>query len=133
MKIKDFIAALQQHDPEMDVAVLDWRMNILSDLGDGSGDGLYPEFRLEVMADEEQRPGITEEDRKAASWLAILIDNPQLDDAFEEPRRCRVCGCTDDNCMECVLKTGHPCHWVEADLCSACADQISSQPEKLAS
>src|SRR5690348_9219771 len=104
MKLKDFIAALQQHDPEMEVAILDWRMNILSDLGDGGGDGIYPEPRLEVISDEEERPGIAEEDRKAASWLAILIDNPTLEDAFEEPRKCRVCGCTDDNCMQCVLK-----------------------------
>lgn len=36
-------------------------------------------------------------------------------------RVCRVCGCTDDNCIQCVRKTGRPCHWVEEDLCSACA------------
>jgi hypothetical protein len=35
-------------------------------------------------------------------------------------RRCRVCGCTDDNCIQCIEKTGKPCHWIEADLCSAC-------------
>lgn len=45
----------------------------------------------------------------------------------EEPanttlRRCRVCGCTDDDCSQCIEKTGEPCHWVEADLCSACAE-----------
>lgn len=38
------------------------------------------------------------------------------------PRRtCRVCGCTDRNCAGCIAKTGEPCSWVEADLCSACA------------
>jgi hypothetical protein len=37
-----------------------------------------------------------------------------------EIRRCRVCGCTDDDCRQCIEKTGHPCHWVEEDLCSAC-------------
>lgn len=36
-------------------------------------------------------------------------------------RVCRVCGCTNDNCIQCVRKTGRPCHWVEDDLCSACA------------
>lgn len=35
-------------------------------------------------------------------------------------RACRECGCTDDDCLQCVLKTGEPCHWVEWDLCSAC-------------
>jgi hypothetical protein len=39
---------------------------------------------------------------------------------FEVPT-CRVCGCTDDDCTQCIGRTGHPCRWVEADLCSACA------------
>lgn len=34
-------------------------------------------------------------------------------------RTCRTCGCTDANA--CVTD-GHPCHWVEPDLCSRCAD-----------
>ncbi len=36
-------------------------------------------------------------------------------------RSCRVCGCTDDDCRQCIARTGRPCHWVEPDLCSACA------------
>lgn len=35
-------------------------------------------------------------------------------------RTCRVCGCTDDDCSQCIAKTGTPCSWVEDDLCSAC-------------
>lgn len=35
---------------------------------------------------------------------------------------CRVCGCTDDDCTGCVERTGSPCSWVEADLCSACVE-----------
>lgn len=35
-------------------------------------------------------------------------------------RQCRVCGCTDDDCASCLERTGQPCWWVEADLCSAC-------------
>jgi ParB/RepB/Spo0J family partition protein len=37
-------------------------------------------------------------------------------------RKCRICGCTDDDCQQCVEKTGEPCYWVEDDLCSACAE-----------
>lgn len=33
---------------------------------------------------------------------------------------CQVCGCTDDDCSECVERTGGPCSWVEPSLCSAC-------------
>lgn len=35
-------------------------------------------------------------------------------------RKCRACGCTDDDCRQCIEKTGKPCSWVEQDLCSAC-------------
>lgn len=37
-------------------------------------------------------------------------------------RTCRVCGCTDNNCQQCIDKIGSPCHWVEEDLCSACVE-----------
>ena len=51
------------------------------------------------------------------------IPAKQLDTAtdFEEIQTCRVCGCTDANCRQCIEKTGSPCHWVAPDLCSACA------------
>lgn len=39
---------------------------------------------------------------------------------IEEARKCRVCGCTDLDCSGCFKRTGEPCHWVAADLCSAC-------------
>lgn len=35
-------------------------------------------------------------------------------------RKCRVCGCTDDNCQQCIERTGRPCYWVAGNLCSAC-------------
>lgn len=43
---------------------------------------------------------------------------PEVDSLQE--RTCRICGCTENDCRQCVEKTGHPCHWVSADLCSAC-------------
>jgi hypothetical protein len=33
-------------------------------------------------------------------------------------RRCRVCGCTE---ASACMHEGQPCHWVDLDLCSACA------------
>lgn len=37
------------------------------------------------------------------------------------PKRvCRVCGCTDDDCSQCIKAQGYPCYWVEPDLCSRC-------------
>ena len=38
----------------------------------------------------------------------------------DQTRRCRVCGCHDDDCLPCILRTGQPCFWFEPDLCSAC-------------
>lgn len=37
---------------------------------------------------------------------------------------CRICGCTDNDCSQCVEKTGRPCYWVDDihTLCSACDD-----------
>ena len=35
-------------------------------------------------------------------------------------RTCRICGCTDNDCRQCIAKTGEPCSWIEKDLCSAC-------------
>jgi hypothetical protein len=40
---------------------------------------------------------------------------------MDNKRTCRVCGCTDDNCRQCIEKRGYPCVWVEDDLCSSCA------------
>ena len=37
--------------------------------------------------------------------------------------KCGRCGCTDDNCSGCVERSGHPCHWVGPNLCSACAEE----------
>jgi len=47
-------------------------------------------------------------------------------------RKCRVCGCTYGDCSGCIEKAGIPCHWVEEDLCSACADEAAKkkQPKK---
>ena len=45
---------------------------------------------------------------------------------MEGKKKCRVCGCTDGNCRQCIERTGRPCYWVEDDLCSACAEAVSN-------
>jgi hypothetical protein len=37
---------------------------------------------------------------------------------------CRICRCTDDDCRGCIARTGAPCCWIEADLCSACSPGV---------
>ena len=45
-------------------------------------------------------------------------------------RKYRVCGCIDDDCHQCIEKTGQPCYWIEWDLCSACAPAIQEDENK---
>jgi hypothetical protein len=48
---------------------------------------------------------------------------------IEDPigiRECRVCGCTDTDCSDCIVDQGYPCYWVEYDLCSRCFDGPTS-------
>ncbi|HXS55773.1 MAG TPA: PRTRC system protein E [Hanamia sp.] len=51
--------------------------------------------------------------------------------AIKTVRTCRICGCTDDNCIQCIEKTGSPCHWIEGDLCSACLDVLVEKSNAL--
>ena len=46
-------------------------------------------------------------------------------------RKCRICGCTDDNCEKCITIIDHPCSWVEDDLCSACQPLIQMSNDEL--
>lgn len=51
--------------------------------------------------------------------LSLLID-AEIQRRSEQVAFCRVCGCADLDCKQCIERTGEPCHWVEPDLCSAC-------------
>lgn len=37
-------------------------------------------------------------------------------------RKCRRCGCTDNDCSGCIARTGFPCSWAAKlkDVCTAC-------------
>ncbi len=38
--------------------------------------------------------------------------------------KCRICGCDDEHACETLVG---PCHWVEPDLCSACARRLEME------
>ena len=61
--------------------------------------------------------GLCAEVERMNMLKAMVLDEAALDQAAS----CRRCGCSDLDCSECVERTGEPCWWVEADLCSACA------------
>lgn len=82
-------------------------------------------------ASTEAQPAVTTQAAVAeASAPNPNRDTPREVDVELEPigRRCRACGCTDDDCSQCVERTRHPCSWVEEDLCSACDDEIEHCP-----
>lgn len=53
---------------------------------------------------------------------SVLCHIPALEKALAAQRRCRVCGCTDENA--CAPTS---CYWVEADLCSECGGKEAAR------
>jgi hypothetical protein len=71
--------------------------------------------------------GVTLQERCDESWETVVQgEHPGWTPGADEERRCRVCGCTDEDCSGCIERTGEPCYWVEEDLCSAC---VGSSPQ----
>ena len=46
---------------------------------------------------------------------------------YVKKRKCKVCGCTDDDCRQCIEAQGFACYWVEPDLCSRCESEAVSK------
>lgn len=59
------------------------------------------------------------------AWAALWIRHQLRQRAAM--RACRVCGCTDDRA--CITALG-PCHWIGADLCSACPTPTDVHPRR---
>lgn len=38
-------------------------------------------------------------------------------------QHCIKCGCTDEDCSQCIEATGEACHWVGPGKCSRCFDE----------
>ena len=58
--------------------------------------------------------------------VAALTSAPPVAEPDAAVRACRVCDCTEDDCSGCIERTGEPCWWIAADLCSACAVDVCS-------
>ena len=72
----------------------------------------------------ERYTSYTKELRDCSELYIEDVWNFKLNEKAEsEERKCRVCGCTQNDCRQCIEKTGEPCHWVEDDLCSACVEE----------
>ena len=74
----------------------------------------WPEtFDLGGIVGEAVMLGVVSRNAECLQWTDGLIMEPG----------CRVCGCTEHDCRQCVEKTGQPCSWADAEktICSACA------------
>jgi hypothetical protein len=86
-----------------------------------SDDSSFPRF-VAAHAEEEELnaliPLITEQKDKPLGRLALRIVAASL----TQPGTCMICECTEDDCRECIERTGLPCSWVNENrtLCSAC-------------
>lgn len=88
----------------------------------GSGE---PRF-VALLLDEEELDALVPliggvkkpEDLTPAGRVALRI----VAAAVCPPGECMVCECTDDDCSQCIARTGEPCAWVNSSrtLCSAC-------------
>jgi len=58
-----------------------------------------------------------------------LLDQVVFGEPVFEVRRCRFCGCTDDDCSQCIERTGSPCWWHTEDVCSACVPTVDLMGE----
>lgn len=57
---------------------------------------------------------------KLVSPVKFIVEFQGDEIIYHKIRRCKKCMCSDDDCSQCIIKTGQPCYWVKEDLCSAC-------------
>lgn len=119
MKKSELIARLNEIPGDPEVAIFDHLKNLHYDDGDGCSAGIYQQIEVGLITNDGLPPDHPAVVDQMKAWIAISFPNEDYAEVFDE-RKCRVCGCTDDDCRQCIEKTGGPCHWVEEDLCSAC-------------
>lgn len=81
--------------------------------------------------DPEHKQGLTKKSQIEGRLekAGQLPKEETSEDLKVQEQKCRVCGCTQDNCEQCIEKTGQPCTWVEKDLCSACTESVTNEDE----
>lgn len=91
-----------------------------------------PEFSSPTVREEfflaKYRAGSRPVEALEAWKLYPSLEVPRPKPASEPTKAapaCRVCGCTTNDCSQCIERTGEPCTWAEdpienGDLCTAC-------------
>jgi hypothetical protein len=64
--------------------------------------------------------------------IALMVASSEMMKEQAKPYHpsgvCQICGCTDDDCRQCIQRTGESCAWANAEhtLCTACVTTPSS-------
>ena len=99
---------------------------------DGSNNGYFLSWNLKYDENQELDAlyaflvklgyGMSDEELALQNGTHELFEKPAPEDGPSGERKCRVCGCTENNaCLG-------GCSWVENDLCSACTDADPDDP-----
>jgi hypothetical protein len=62
----------------------------------------------------------------AITWAREVRELLRMIDPITD--QCAVCDCTENDCSQCVERTGEPCYWAREGVCSACADRMVPHP-----
>ena len=73
MLVKDLIQSLQIFEPEMTVAISDWKQNLAEDWGEGTSAGNYGKFDIVLMGKDSIPEG-------NKPWVALQFSNDFLND-----------------------------------------------------
>ena len=108
--VDELVRAALQEDPKLDVLALYDRIS-----------SQHPEVGKLTPRQFHSRHVLPIKRKGLGARARRRTKRAQTSAQSETVRSCRVCGCTEEDCRQCIERTGEPCSWVEQDLCSACA------------
>lgn len=76
MKKSELINQLNAINGDPEVCVFDWRKNLAHDDGDGTGVGVEPNFKIEMMSQDD----VTDDSKP---FIALSFENDDYDDNGE--------------------------------------------------
>lgn len=77
MLVEKIIEELQKFPKGTEVCLYDWRKNLRNDVGDGSSEGIYPDFDIELRTLKSDEAEFFKEmhDQEFTPWIAIGFNN----------------------------------------------------------
>jgi hypothetical protein len=80
MKKSELIAKLEAIEGDPHVAIVDHIRNIKEDSGDGSAEGIYPNFDVELITEDNLPGPEDDESDPMPPWIALSFENTYIDE-----------------------------------------------------